>query len=77
MTGSELRKRRSGSFLLSRTVAWTRASPVVMAAGEPHPGIPVLMGLWHGPASAFAEVSDGDLLETGWEPLTIWRAKCF
>ena len=35
---------------------------VVMAAGKPHPGIPVLQGLCRGPAAAFAEVSDGALL---------------
>ena len=64
-------------FSLSQTVAWTRASTVAMAAGKPHLGVPVLMGLWHGLAAAFAEVSDGALLETGWEPLTIWGAKCF
>lgn len=36
---------------------------VVMAAGKPHPGIPILLGLWCGPTAAFAAVGDGALLE--------------
>ena len=45
---------------------------VVMAAGKPHPGIPILLGPWWGPTAAFAEAGDGALLQPGWGPFTIW-----